>query len=472
MMSNKKNILVIGDVMLDEYIDGVCSRISPEAPVPVIRVKERRCVLGGAANVANNIAALGADVFLIGIIGDDDKGNTLSEIAQKQNIDAEFFRLKNRPTTVKTRITVGSHQMIRCDTEETSPLSEEDETDLIDLCRKHMADADIIIISDYNKGVCSEKLCKNVISSANAPVIIDPKQSDWSSYSGAYLIKPNLKEFTSAGAGEINDNDLPSKAMRLSEKYDIKNILITLSGDGMMLIGNGSVKNFETDSKEVYDVSGAGDTVIAALAVFLLSGKELSVAVRLANIAAGISVSKAGTSVVTLEEIYNKTNEKKTSKIKLREDLVPYVSELKKFGKKVVFTNGCFDVLHSGHISLLKQAKKFGDILIVGLNSDSSVKRLKGESRPINSEIERAEVLSAIEYVDAIVIFDEDTPYNLVGEILPDVIVKGGDYKKDEVVGGDIVKKAGGSIEIIPLISGKSTTGTIEKITNGAVNYE
>jgi D-beta-D-heptose 7-phosphate kinase/D-beta-D-heptose 1-phosphate adenosyltransferase len=465
---NNKHIVVIGDIMLDEYISGECNRISPESPVPVVNVEKRKYVLGGAANVANNIQALGLKVTLVGVIGNDDNGVILKKTLNSSGIKFNGLSSSNRPTTTKTRVTVGGHQLLRYDLEETADLKRDDENDLILSCLQEIKRANVVVISDYKKGVCTENLCRAVIESVVVPVIVDPKQDDWTRYSGAYLITPNLKEFNSSCPGILN-SDMHSKAKMLSLKYKIENILITRSQDGMSLFGETKQTDFKSAGKEVFDVSGAGDTVIGTIAVHLSKGCNLVDSVKISNIAAGIAVSKSGTSTVSCAELNKEVNKNENSKIKSVSELAYYVKELKTKDQKIVFTNGCFDILHIGHIALLRQAKQFGDVLIVGLNSDSSVKRLKGKNRPINNERERALLLSALDVVDAVVLFSDDTPIELIKSILPDVLVKGADYTVETVVGGDLVLANGGKVELIGLVDGKSTTATIEKMKGDSV---
>jgi D-beta-D-heptose 7-phosphate kinase/D-beta-D-heptose 1-phosphate adenosyltransferase len=292
-------------------------------------------------------------------------------------------------------------------------------------------------------------------------VIVDPKQADWSRYSGAYLVKPNLKEFYETSGAAISDVSVA--ASKSLGQYDVSNILITRSQDGMTLVDKKNARNFPTDAKEVFDVSGAGDTVAATIGVMLAAGLTIDDAVRISNVAAGIVVGKIGACAVSWNEVVSAANRTFSKKIMTNSESVIYANTVKCRNKKVVFTNGCFDILHTGHIALLEQAKRYGDVLIVGLNSDSSVKRLKGENRPINNEFDRAKILSSLEFVDAVVIFNEDTPFELISDIVPDVIVKGADYNAGNVVGADIVTRNGGEVVLVPLVSEKSTTGIIEK---------
>jgi D-beta-D-heptose 7-phosphate kinase/D-beta-D-heptose 1-phosphate adenosyltransferase len=448
-------VLVIGDLMLDEYVFGSVSRISPEAPVPVVSVSNRKFVLGGAANVALNISSLGVSTTLMGIIGKDAEGEIFLQNLNRSGINFEGLKSKTRITTVKTRIIGNDRQIVRYDKEQTNEFNIEEQNEFIDKLKNAMKNSAIIVISDYRKGVCSEKICREIIESANKSgqqVIVDPKQSDWSRYSGAHIITPNFKEFCETG----------KTIEKLLEDYRMQHILITRSQDGMSLVNKNGTKNFKSEAKDVYDVSGAGDTVVGTIAAFLAKGAELCEAVEISNIAAGIAVGKVGTYAVTLTDIKNAIHSKSGQKLLSMENIADIADIWKKQSKKIVFTNGCFDIIHAGHISLLKQAKQFGDILIVGLNSDASVKQLKGETRPINNEGDRAEVLCAFEFVDAVTIFSEQTPLELIKKILPDVLVKGADYTLQTVVGADIVAANGGKVELVKLIEGKSSSKVIQ----------
>jgi len=456
--------LVIGDVMIDEYVNGNVTSVSPEAPVPIVHIRDVKSTLGGAANVAANIRKLGAKCTLVGVVGEDTDGQILREELQKRGVKWAGICTQSRITTKKTRIIGNLHQLVRLDREMNMEPGEAEQERLLNNVRKEIDSADIIIISDYKKGVCTSNICQTIISLAkkeDKKIIIDPKQTDWTRYSGAFLIKPNLKEFYQTIGN--TDNDIVQGAKQLLNKFDISNILITRSQDGMTLVSDNCVDNCQTEAQEVFDVSGAGDTVVATVATAIAAGMELSDAIKIANIAAGISVSKLGTYAVGLNEIITSINHSYSKKIMSREEVISFAEMSKKHGKKVVFTNGCFDILHTGHISLLETAKRQGDVLIVGLNTDDSIKRLKGNDRPINNEYDRAKVLSALEAVDGVVLFNEDTPIELVNGIVPNVLVKGADYTIDKVVGADVVSRNGGEVVLVPLIQEKSTTNIIEK---------
>ena len=456
--------LVIGDVMIDEYVNGNVTTVSPEAPVPIVHIKDVKSTLGGAANVAANIRKLGAKCTLVGVVGEDTDGQILREELQKRGVKWAGICTQSRITTKKTRIIGNLHQLVRLDREMNMEPEEAEQERLLNNVRKEIDSADIIIISDYKKGVCTSNICQTIISLAkkeDKKIIIDPKQTDWTRYSGAFLIKPNLKEFYQTIGN--TDNDIVQGAKQLLNKFDISHILITRSQDGMTLVSDNCVDNCQTEAQEVFDVSGAGDTVVATVATAIAAGMDLSDAIKIANIAAGISVSKLGTYAVGLNEIITSINHSYSKKIMSREEVISFAEMSKKHGKKVVFTNGCFDILHTGHISLLETAKRQGDVLIVGLNTDDSIKRLKGNDRPINNEYDRAKVLSALEAVDGVVLFNEDTPIELVNGIVPNVLVKGADYTIDKVVGSDVVSRNGGEVVLVPLIQEKSTTNIIEK---------
>jgi len=456
--------LVIGDVMIDEYVNGNVTSVSPEAPVPIVHIRDVKSTLGGAANVAANIRKLGAKCTLVGVVGEDTDGQILREELQKRGVKWAGICTQSRITTKKTRIIGNLHQLVRLDREMNMEPGEAEQERLLNNVRKEIDSADIIIISDYKKGVCTSNICQTIISLAkkeDKKIIIDPKQTDWTRYSGAFLIKPNLKEFYQTIGN--TDNDIVQGAKQLLNKFDISNILITRSQDGMTLVSDNCVDNCQTEAQEVFDVSGAGDTVVATVATAIAAGMELSDAIKIANIAAGISVSKLGTYAVGLNEIITSINHSYSKKIMSREEVISFAEMSKKHGKKVVFTNGCFDILHTGHISLLETAKRQGDVLIVGLNTDDSIKRLKGNDRPINNEYDRAKVLSALEAVDGVILFNEDTPIELVNGIVPNVLVKGADYTIDKVVGADVVSRNGGEVVLVPLIQEKSTTNIIEK---------
>ncbi len=465
MFENFKNakILVVGDVMLDSYLFGNVSRISPEAPVPIINVKKETNVPGGAANVANNIVKLKANCKLFGLTGNDDALLMLKNELDKENIKHNLYSFLKK-TIVKTRIVSGNQQLLRIDFEDSFSFTEEQETRFIDQILKEINSYDVVLISDYAKGVCSKNVCQSLIKEARKQkkaVIIDPKKRDWERYNGATLITPNLKELGEfLGENLSNTDECIKEALTKAYKMlSIDYLLVTRSEKGMTLYDGKDFYNFPTEAKEVYDVSGAGDTVIATLSVGLASGMSMKEAVSISNKAAGVVVGKAGTSPILYEELVRVFEKQELNKLLTLEELLIVLDDLRKKNKKIVFTNGCFDILHRGHITYLFEAKKLGDVLVIGLNSDSSVKRLKGEKRPINSEKDRALLLSALEMVDYVVIFEEDTPYEILSKIKPDVLVKGGDYKVENVVGREFASET----VIIDFVDGYSTTNIINK---------
>ncbi|TKC15509.1 D-glycero-beta-D-manno-heptose-7-phosphate kinase [Robertmurraya kyonggiensis] len=464
-------VLVIGDLMLDKYYFGDMKRISPEAPVPVVNMKEETKTLGGAANVANNLVHLGCQVSLAGIVGNDQGRDELLEMLEFKGVDVSGIFTDDRFTTTKTRIISGNQQVLRIDQEEQKEITDASLKQFEDWfsAKVNTKIYDAIIISDYGKGFCRKELCQFAIAFAKKkkiPIIIDPKGNDWGKYAEATMITPNLKEL-----GDLLRKDLPNHDQiihaygpMLRNKYVLEYLLITRSEQGMSLIGAEEMFHIPTLAKEVFDVSGAGDTVISTLAALIGIGIPIHDAVRVANIAAGIVVGKVGTYAVHGDDLIEELeilNEEK-NKIYFGKKYQSVINKWKSKGHSIIFTNGCFDLLHIGHATYLQNAKKMGDKLIIGLNSDESVKRLKGASRPIVHEHDRAKMLSFFEFIDAVIVFDEDTPENLIAEIRPDVLVKGGDYQAEAVLG----KEYAGRVEILPFVDGYSTTTIIEKITN------
>jgi len=464
----KPNILVVGDLMIDHYLWGSCERISPEAPVQVVDIAKETTVLGGAGNVINNLKALGALVSVAGVIGDDANGKELTSMLQSIDVQTRQLMVqKGRKTSKKSRVIAVSQQILRYDKESKEDISEESERRIIGSIETEIQSYDAIILSDYGKGVLTHTLCQQIITLAkeqNVKVLVDPKGSDFSKYEGAYLLTPNKKEAILATGIEIVDESSLEKALlqlKATCKLDIS--LITLSEDGIAIYDT-ELKKFPTVAKEVFDVTGAGDTVIASIAFALSAGKSIEETAAFANLAAGVVVGKIGSATVTIDEIeeYEASLHKSTSDahIKSFEEIEKIVQRYKAQGKKVVFTNGCFDILHVGHVKYLQEAKSFGDVLIVGLNSDASVSRLKGPTRPVNPAQDRAYLLAALEAVDFVVPFEDDTPYELIKMVAPDVLVKGGDYEGKEVVGTEFARE----LKLVAFVDGKSTTKTIEKI--------
>jgi D-beta-D-heptose 7-phosphate kinase/D-beta-D-heptose 1-phosphate adenosyltransferase len=440
-------ILVVGDIMLDTYFKGSVKRISPEAPVPVVHVNSQFDTLGGAANVCRNLCNIGCNVHLIGCIGKDYKGDTIKQKLKSLNIKHSLV-VTDYPTVNKIRV-IGNHQQIvRVDFEaEKMILSSQQQIEINQIISERIAIVDCVIISDYGKGFCTEEICQNAIETANKQnkiIIVDPKGVEWKKYTQATIVTPNLRELSDVLGKEISNNDgaINTAAEQILQKYNLKNILITRSEQGMSLVSENAKEHIPTEAKEVFDVSGAGDTVVAVLAASLSAQFPLMESVFLSNKAAGIVVEKEGTVPVSYKEIEQAVSEQTvSSKIITQENLLHILTDLRSKNKRIVFTNGVFDVIHRGHIYYLQKAKQLGDILIIGLNTDSSVKRLKGETRPINNEVDRAFVLSAFEFVDYVVLFSEDTPYNLIKTIQPDVLAKGADYKIENVVGREFTKE-------------------------------
>ncbi len=468
-------VLVIGDLILDEYIWGSVNRISPEAPVPILETKSEDLTLGGAANVANNLVVLGCEVTLVGAIGQDEKGDRLLELIEDRKINSDgIFRFVHRPTTSKMRVIAHNQQILRIDKEDNRPITEKTENKIIQFLEKTLPKVDGIICSDYQKGILTEEVVRKLIHRAQQlkkPVIVDPKSSDFSLYKGATILTPNLKEVERSVPIKINSQeDLGRAAEYLLNLTKAEALLVTRGKDGMTLYQNREKPvDIATEAREVFDVTGAGDTVVSVFAMAAFSGFEFEAAAWLSNMAASIVVAKVGTAVVTRNEINEVLQEemfRSTQTVLQIYDVKKIVDLAKSMGKTVVFTNGCFDIIHGGHIEFLEKAKALGDILILGLNSDKSVRGLKGEGRPIKSQDERANILSALKYVNYITIFDEETPENLISQIRPDILVKGDDYKVDEVVGREIVEGYGARVELIPIVKGLSTTNTVEQILN------
>lgn len=466
------NILVVGDVMLDHYLWCQVGRISPEAPVPVVRVVEKTSVLGGAANVAANLAGLGCNVVLLGTKGDDEAGRILSDLLRQSGIEDHLLRGGRRPTTRKTRVLAQGQQLIRLDEEEVGDLSDRESTELLDSYVKLLAGKQAVILSDYGKGVLADDICRHMISQSrkmNIPILVDPKGRDWERYAEATCITPNEAELESVAEGVISsESDLLQEARKIHGKYQLDYLLVTRGAKGMILVGaqSGATK-IPAKPQEVFDVSGAGDTVIAVLAAGVAAGAEWRSAAGIANAAAGVVVGKVGTHAIRFDELQVALRLDGVGSFHKIYNLVDariQVDSWRAVGQRVVFTNGCFDLLHAGHIKLLHSAAKEGNRLIVGLNSDASVVRLKGSDRPILNQQDRAAILAALESVDMVIIFDEDTPLNLIESLRPDVLVKGADYSKEKVVGYQLVESWGGKVVLVPLATGSSTTSIVKSI--------
>jgi len=464
-MLNKGHVLVFGDIILDRYISGSVDRVSPEAPVPVLKPSNEEIRLGGAANVALNLSSLGSNTTLIGVTGKDESSTLIIDLLKKNNIKKALSKSKH-PTISKLRILASQQQLIRIDNEEE--FSETDWQSSLSNYRKYinLKKNKVLIISDYEKGTLRNiPLIIREAKKLKKIILVDPKGDDFSKYKSADIITPNFQEFERV-VGKVNSEpEITKKGKDLIKSLNLNSLLITRGSEGMTLLDkrNGKVvrEDFPTEARDVFDVSGAGDTVIASIAAGLAGGFSLSESIRLANLAAGIVVGKSGTATVNqaelvpylgLSESYVSFNEVKV-----------YSKDLHERGKKIVFTNGCFDILHAGHVEYLEAAKELGDKLIVAINTDRSVRKLKGSSRPVNTLAHRAKVLASLQCIDKVVFFDEDTPIKLIKAIRPDVLVKGGDYKLKDIVGHKEVSQSGGSVVTIPLVKGLSTSKIISK---------
>ncbi len=459
------SVVVVGDIMLDEYIIGDSQRISPEAPEPVIEEEERLVLPGGAANVAVNVTALGGGVRLFGVVGEDADGAAVRAALQSRGVPVDgLFSDPGRPTTRKTRLIARGNQVLRVDRERTNPLDGALEhllAEAVVACPETVA-----VVSDYAKGVVSPGLVRRIVESGKR-VIVDPKGRDYSRYAGVYLITPNLGELRAAADLDGDSLDCVEAAGRtLMENIGAAHLLVTLGPGGMLLIERGgAATHVHARAREVYDVTGAGDTVISGVAASIAAGAALADACELATIAAGIVVGKHRTATATPTEILDYAfGTSSADKIVDCAALAERIADLKKAGRRIVFTNGCFDLLHVGHITYLNDARALGDILVVGLNTDDSVRRLKGPARPIIPETERCHVLAALESVDFVVMFDEDTPLDLIAAVRPDILVKGADYTEETVVGHDLVRSWGGEVRLIPVVNGVSTSTIIDRI--------
>ncbi|MBS40247.1 MAG: bifunctional heptose 7-phosphate kinase/heptose 1-phosphate adenyltransferase [Rhodospirillales bacterium] len=471
---DKVKILCLGDVMLDKFVYGDVSRISPEAPVPVCRVIDEVSMLGGAGNVARNLAEVGVSVDFVSVVGNDEAADQVQSLVQGINqIRMKLIREPGRQTTIKERYFGGSQQLMRLDREDCKEISNDTKENIFDYVRTTIATADALILSDYGKGVLTPDSLQELISIAktyNCPVIVDPKGDDYRRYRGATVITPNLRELSeSSQRGVIDNNNLVEAARFIAMEYGIENILVTRSAEGMTLISDKSIDHLPAEAREIFDVSGAGDTVVAILAAVLAAGGSLLMASRLSNIAAGIAVGKTGTAVVSATELVESLQSQDTlnlSKLKILslEDAKKKVEVWRSQSDKIGFTNGCFDLIHPGHLALLAESRLVCDRLIVGLNSDASVKQIKGESRPIQNEESRASVLASLASVDLVVVFSEETPIELIKALRPDFLSKGADYLLENVIGADLVQSYGGQVLLVDIEEGHSTTRTIERL--------
>ena len=467
-LNKKPNILVIGDLMIDHYLWGSCDRISPEAPVQVVNVKKESSVLGGAGNVINNLVTLGSVVDVISVIGNDSVANELKSLLEKIDVPTSNLVVENnRKTSKKSRLIASQQQVLRYDMESIDDINENSHKQIIQTLEKNIDKYSSIILSDYGKGVLTTNLTKEIIKIANKnsiKVLVDPKGKDYSKYKGSYTLTPNKKEAMEATNIDIKDESSLIEALKsLKTQCSLEVSLVTLSEQGIAIFDD-ELTIKPTVAREVYDVTGAGDTVIASIAFALGNNLDIKDSIYFANLAAGVVVGKIGSATTTLDEIYeyeyslHKSNS--TSHIKTFDEIKTLSSKLHNQGKKIVFTNGCFDILHVGHVKYLEVAKSYGDVLILGLNADSSVRKLKGPTRPINTQDDRAYILASLESVDYVVIFEEETPYELIKLIKPHVLVKGGDYEGKEVVGQDIADE----LKLVQFVDGKSTTNTIKRI--------
>ncbi len=458
-------VVVAGDVMLDRYLFGSTGRISPEAPVPVVHVQQTDDRAGGAANVAVNLASLGVETRLVGVVGQDETADALEAIMASRDIRCDFHRVSDRPTITKTRVQSRGQQLIRLDQENTSAMPGDA---VVEVLRKSIDGAGAVVLSDYGKGALTDvramiSLCRD----AGLPVLVDPKGTDFGKYRGASVLTPNMSEFEAVAGRCDSDDTLVSKARRMLTDLDLGALLVTRSEKGMLLVEPGKDPLFlSTQAREVFDVTGAGDTVIATLAGSRASGQDWASAAALANVAAGLVVRKIGVASVTPGEISAFLHQRGQGGRGLvgPKELRLLVAESRQRGERVIMTNGCFDVLHAGHVSYLEEAKSLGDRLIVAVNDDPSVKRLKGEKRPINALQDRLLVLAGLAAVDWVVPFSDDTPQALIADILPDVLVKGGDYLPEDIAGGKEVLANGGEVRVLAFRDGLSSSRIIDKL--------
>ena len=474
-------VVVIGDLILDEYLDGSVSRISPEAPVPVHLVQESSSTAGGAANVARNIQLVGGSCSVAGVCGNDSAATKLKSILDEDLVDTRYIEIDNhRPTVRKTRITANHQQLVRIDWEEVTPIDEKLQQAL--LANLKQLEMDALVVSDYGKGCLPKVFLSKIMSFAKSrsiPVIVDPKGNDYSAYEGASLITPNYKEACEAlNLDHSKTWDPENLARRIKSQYGIDNVLVTLGSEGMAgLTSDGKFHRLSAVTREVFDVSGAGDTVVSIMALSMGSNLGFAQSMHLANTAAGCVVEKWGTQPILKEELtraLDLSEERKFGwsstgrKVHDLTSLKGALDTLKSEGNKVVFTNGCFDLLHAGHISYLEEARAQGNILVLGVNSDESVRRLKGSSRPIIPCAQRMTLLAALECVDFVVSFDQDTPQDLISTLMPDVLVKGADYELKDIVGADTVTDAGGSVKRITFVEGLSTSTIVDRVKSGS----
>jgi len=472
----KPALLVIGDLMLDLYVWGTVERISPEAPVQVLKVGSEEPRPGGAGNVANNLAALGARVFCCGVVGEDANGRSLCRLLRKLKVDTSgIVRDKARPTTVKTRMIAHGQQLLRVDREDAGPLSGPLQAELLNRIKRLLPSCDVVLLSDYGKGAIPDNTIAEILGACQKekkPVLVDPaRQRDFRVYKGCTVLKPNLAEASAASGMDIADAaSMKAAARKLLNTSKAGRLVITQGGEGMTLFRKAADPvHIAGLSRPVFDITGAGDTVLSLLGYVLAGGGTIEEAAEIANIAGGIVVGKIGAAPAARAEIIRELlgiHHIASHKLKTFDEIITVCKEYRRRKQQIVFTNGCFDLLHVGHVKLFQFAKDNGEILIVGLNSDASIKKLKGHGRPVLDQDERAYILSALEQVDYIVIFGESTPLSLIKAVRPDVLVKGADYTKDTVVGRDFVESYGGRVELAPIIEGVSSSDIISRIAN------
>jgi D-beta-D-heptose 7-phosphate kinase/D-beta-D-heptose 1-phosphate adenosyltransferase len=470
----RARVLVLGDVMLDRYVYGTVERMSPEAPVPVLRQESLRAMAGGAGNVARNVAALGGKVMLIGLVGDDAAGRELKDmLGDEPGIANQLVVDPDRPTTVKTRFVAGRQQLLRVDDEKARPAAGATAAALLAALEAALPAVDIVLISDYAKGVLGDEVLQRAIAmihGAGKRLIVDPKSRDFRRYAGADLLTPNRGELAAAtGISGEDDASVASAARQAMKSAGLGAVLATRGDRGMTLVaGQSPPLHLSAEAREVFDVSGAGDTVNATLAAALAVGADLAQAARLANTAAGIATSKLGTAIVHPADLFGALQARDVlaseAKVVALETALERVQRWRASGERIAFTNGCFDLIHPGHVSLLTQARGAADRLIVGLNSDASIRRFKGPDRPVQNETARGIVLASMSAVDLVLLFDDETPIELIRAIRPDILVKGADYRLDQVVGADFVQSHGGRVMLVELLPGHSTTGTIARV--------
>ena len=476
----RQRVLVVGDLMLDAYIWGKVKRVSPEAPVPVVQLSRRSEIPGGAGNVALNLAALGLNVVVVGLIGDDEAGQRICRLVEAAGIQCRpVVASDGRPTIVKTRVVVGHQQLLRIDEEVAAPGFEIDQDRLLEAIQFVLSDElAAVVISDYDKVAMTPRICRTLITEAQSrlPILVDPKGRDFQKYGGATVMTPNRHEFEQvAGVSDLDEPSFREAGKQMRDELGLDFLAVTRGAIGVSVFDDDGYRIIPAVPRPVFDVSGAGDTLIATLTAGLIFRLGRDDAVRLANLAAGIVVGKVGTASVGIDELLAALPEDSSAsgpqKICDFDALLKLVSRWRDQGDRMVFTNGCFDLLHAGHIALLTQAKRQGDRLVVGLNSDRSVRVLKGEGRPGGARGRSGQVLAALGCVDAVVLFDEETPLELIQAIRPDVLVKGADYAEDQVVGADLTRSWGGSVVLVPLLEGRSTSRILDRGEPSRTNW-